>query len=109
MSDPNWTHGFSMEFLKEAAALFRAEIKPHCYGAFGLPKETDVAAARATDRLTWTRAGVDQMQGVAIFRIASQASKQRDFTGRAATIERGDLFISALAGTEAAIIQMVQS
>ena len=45
MDAPAWALGFELSFLKEVAAIFKKEFKPHTYGAFGLPKERDIANA----------------------------------------------------------------
>ncbi len=87
-----------MSFLKEAAALYRAEFKAHCYGAFGLPKERDVADARAAGQLMWT--AIDgKLEAIAMFRHHTIGSSHTDFAGRVAKIEAGDLFIRSIAGS----------
>jgi hypothetical protein len=42
-----WQHNIELAELKRLAAVFKSAHKPHVYGAFGLVKERDVAAAMA--------------------------------------------------------------
>lgn len=83
-----------MGFLKRMAALFKADHGPHCYGAFGLMKELDIAEARAAGHLIWTKEG----DACAIFRKAKSRSAIEDFAGNAAHVLPGDLAIKAAAG-----------
>lgn len=96
---PAWAKGFELEFLRECAALYKAEFKQHTYGAFGLPKERDIADARAAGQLVWTKAPAGEIAAVAMFRHAVQASGHSDFADRRATIQPGDLFIRSIAGS----------
>lgn len=98
---PAWTRGFPLDLLKELAAPFKAEFKPHTYGAFGIPKERDLAAAHAEGDVIWTRFPDchGDVTAAAIFRIVAQASTHRDFAGRGATMHPGDLFIRSIAGS----------
>lgn len=98
-SAPAWAKGFDMAFLKEVAALFRQEFKPHTYGAFGVPNERDVADAMAADKLMWTKGQAYGIAGAAIIGVAQRPSSHEDFAGRRATIQAGDVFIKAMAGT----------
>lgn len=101
MSDPAWAKGFPLDFLKEVAALFRAEFKPHSYGAFGIPKERDIADVLAADQLMWSRSreGNKAIEAAATFRLVSQKTVHEDFTGRRATLLSGDVFVRAIAGS----------
>lgn len=98
MTEPAWARGIDMAFLKACAAVFKADLKPHCYGAFGLPKERDVADAHAAGELLWTREG-DQIAACAIFRQLKAGSQHQDFAGRTASIAKGELFIRQIAGS----------
>lgn len=95
--DPKWARGFDVAWLKECARIFAVEFKPHSYGAFGVPKERDVADAHAENCVAWTRdgAGVD---AVALFRALAMPSAHSDFAGRQASMRAGDLFVRAIAG-----------
>ena len=42
-----WQQGVPMETLKPLAEVFKREYKPYIFGAFGLPKERDIATAIA--------------------------------------------------------------
>lgn len=95
---PAWAKGFDLAFLKECAAALKPDIKPHCYGAFGLPKERDVADAHAEGGLMWTREG-NQIAAVAIFRVLSSGSQHEDFAGRKAAISKGELLIRHIGGS----------
>lgn len=98
-----WQQGFELEELRELAAPFRRMLKPHTYGAFGLPKERDIAAAKKAGQLTWLRkggGGGDPVTAVAIFARLKAASSHKDFTGRAVRIEKGDVLIRSLAWGE---------
>lgn len=95
MSAPAWALGLPLDWLGEIAGLFREEFKPHSYGAFGIPKERDVATARAADQLMWTG---KPPAGAAIFRLVKQATKHEDFAGHVATMQPGDLFVRSIAG-----------
>lgn len=102
-----WQHGIDLEELRELAAPFRRMVKPHTYGAFGLPKERDIAAAMKDGKLTWqrrqsTRQREGAVTAVALFTRLKAASQHKDFTGRAIRIERGDVLIRSLAWAEGA-------
>lgn len=99
---PAWTHGFNLAELKEAAALFKRELGPHCYGAFGLPKERDIASARASAQALWTRDKCQKgapLAAMVLFRQLDSASSHEDFAGRAAKPRKGDIIIRAIAGS----------
>lgn len=111
MSDPAWTRGFDLAFLKECAALFRAEFKPHTYGAFGVPKERDLADARAENSLIWVRGAEpgDPIQAVALAKAVARTMPHSDFAGRSAVMRPGDIFIKALAGSRAGKARIIES
>jgi Aspartyl/Asparaginyl beta-hydroxylase len=96
---PNWAKGYPVAFLNVVSKIFSAEFKPHTYGAFGIPKERDVADAREAGQLMWTRAGGAEFAAAAIFRVVKTPTKHEDFAGSVATMRRGDLFVRSIAGT----------
>lgn len=106
---PSWSRGFDLQFLKELAAVYRQAFKPHTYGAFGIPKERDVADAMAEGQVIWTRGQTGAPTGVAIFRIVQREQPHFDFAGRAATMRPGDLFIKSLAGTPEGMKKVVEA
>lgn len=97
-SAPEWTRGIDLGFLKECAAAMRPDIKPHCYGAFGLPKERDIADAHHEGNLIWTRGPDDKICAAAIFRVLVSGSRHSDFADRQASLKAGDLLIRHIAG-----------
>lgn len=98
---PAWARGYPLDFLKEVAAIYRAEFKPHTYGAFGLPKERDVADAMAENALLWTRSleGNKPVEAVAIAKPVTRPSPHEDFAGRRVALQPGDIFVKSIAGT----------
>lgn len=106
---PPWAKGFEVDWLREVAGVFRQEFRPHTYGAFGLPKERDVADARAAGQLMWTRLGGNAVAGAAIFRPVKTTTRHEDFAGRLATMIRGDLFIRSIAGSREAKAKLIAS
>lgn len=105
---PAWSRGFDLDFLKELAAVYRAAFKPHSYGAFGIPKERDVADAMAARELAWTRAEDGSVEAVAIFRMCSRPQPHADFSGRTAQMKPGDLFIRSIAGSRSGMARLLQ-
>src|SRR5262245_34816209 len=92
-----WQRGYPIEQLRTLAAPFKATIGPHVYGGFGLPKESEVAAALAEQRLAWTRAPSGEAPAAcAIFRRLQQSSQAHDFRGAEIRIPAGDLLVSAI-------------
>lgn len=90
---PAWAKGYPMEKLTAIAGIFKREFKPHSYGAFGVPKERDVANAWADGQLGFTDTAA------CIFNVLSSASYHSDFSGtQVARIHKGDLFIKHIAG-----------
>lgn len=88
---PTWARGFDLEFLRSATAIFEREHKPHVYGAFGLVKERDVAAAMTTKDF-WT--GPD---AAAIGHILHRESSHTDFSGRQIKLPEGSYYVKSLA------------
>lgn len=105
---PAWALGYDLAFLKQVAAVFARDFKPHCYGAFGLPKERDIATAMKDGQLAWTRCPeTNQIAAAAMFRVAKVASSQSDFAQRTISIHKGDLQIRALAGNPSDLSRLV--
>lgn len=96
MSD--WQNGYDIEYLRRLAAPFKAHYKQHSYGAFGIPKERDVAAALAAGHLAVEEAASGQIGAVAIIKPCNSASKQHDFAGRDILLMKGDVQVKAIAG-----------
>jgi len=84
-----WQLGHSLEDLKEAAAPFKESIKPYCHGAFGCPKERDVASAMG-DGQYWRKG-----KAAAVAKVLKSSSSRRDFAGRDIPMSSGDVIISA--------------
>ena len=97
MSDPAWALGYDLAFLKQVASIFARDFKPHTYGAFGLPKERDIANALKDESLVWLKSDSGTIAAAAIFKIAKSTSKQSDFAQRTITIKPGDLQIKSAA------------
>jgi hypothetical protein len=105
---PAWTRGFDLAFLKEVAGVYRQHFKPHCHGAFGLPKEKEAADAMAEKELAWVRSSPGgPLAAVAIARLASRPQPHEDFCGRRATMQKGDLFIRSIAGEPRALERLL--
>ena len=99
-----WQHGYTIEFLKELAAPFKHALSPHCHGAFGVPKEREVAEALVANEF------VGDAKAAALVSRMKVAGRQHDFTGRDVVIPAGDIVISKLGyspGHEAAIQPLV--
>lgn len=107
-ASPAWALGYDLDFLQEIASIFSADFKPHTYGAFGLPKERDIATALKEGNLAWVRNANGQVAAAAIFRIAKSASKQSDFAQRFVSILPGDLQIKAAAGKPHSLQELLE-
>lgn len=103
----SWRQGYDLAMLKALAAPFKEYFKPYSFGAFGLPKERDVATALADKEITWTREPSGAIAAVAIFKSVQQGSEQTDFCQRTITIKKGDLFIKHLAGSATGMHKLV--
>lgn len=99
---PAWTKGHDIELLREIARPFAEQFKPHVYGAFGLPKEADIATAISVREAIWTRSGGNRIAGAALFKLLKAGSRQADFAGREARCHQGDVMIRAIAGSDEA-------
>ena len=96
--DAEWQKGYPLDELKRNTAPFRTEHKPHCYGAFELLKERDVATAMAADR--YNGIPVDAPRSAAVFRVLGPRGKRfRDFRGEEIILnsEQPTLYVSSFA------------
>ncbi len=105
--NPAWAKGFDLTFLKEIAGIFKADMKRHTHGAFGLPKEQAAADALETNSLVWTKGGGQDIKAAAIAKKLKRPSKHEDFCGRVATIMSGDLVVKAIAGEPSAMVKIL--
>jgi hypothetical protein len=98
---PAWARGYPLDFLREISELYREEFKPHTYGAFGIPKERDVADAMEENALMWARApgGNRRIEAAAVARLVRRPQPHDDFAGRHATMRPGDIFVRSMAGS----------
>lgn len=83
-----WQHGYDLEFLKQLAAPFKHALSPHCHGAFGVPKEREVAEALVSNEF------VGDATVAALVSRMKVAGRQHDFTGRDVVTPAGDRVIS---------------
>lgn len=93
MTDPAWAKGHDLDQLRKLAAIFKDQFKAHIHGAFGLPKEAEIAAAMDDDAAIWTDGAV------ALFRLMKSPSTHRSFDGKELAIRKGDIYIRAIAGS----------
>jgi hypothetical protein len=98
MTAAAWQEGYELDHLKRLAAPFAAAHKRHVYGAFGLVKERDVAAALKAGQLLYAKDG-ETVVGAAIIKALANGSTHSDFAGRAIKIPGGSVLISAFAAT----------
>ena len=92
-----WQKGFPIERLKALAFPFRQMHKQHCYGAFGLTKERDLATALEKKRCAWIRQG-EGYGAVAVWQVMGKRGKKiTDFRGRCFYTPNKSLYISAFA------------
>lgn len=94
---PAWAHGFGLELLKELAAPFRDCFKPYIFGAFGMPKERDVAAAHHARSFIFSRDAGGRVVAACIFNLLKADAIHHDFIGRAIRIPKGRIIIKHLA------------
>lgn len=106
---PAWARGLDLDFLREIAALYKADFGPHTYGQFGIPKERDVADAAVATDLMWRRSPVGNRPiiGAAIFRRVARPSPHKDFADRVATMQPGDIFFRSMAGQHDALVALL--
>lgn len=89
-----WQLGYPLALLSTLAAPFKARYKPFVHGAFGIPKERDLALALKARRVE-VSAGAVLIGG----RLKS-ASRQHDFTGGLHVLPAGDWLIADVAGQQ---------
>lgn len=89
---PSWQRGIPLARLREFGGLFKDAHKHLVFGAFGLTKERDVAEYLARACTVWVG---EPPRAVALFTILQRDSEQRDFCGRAFTIERGSFLVKS--------------
>ena len=88
-----WQNGYDIELLKQISAPFKSEYKPYVFGAFGIPKERDVAISLKAGRLVYSK----DFKNVFIYNLLKRDSVQRAFNGVACRIDKGSYFISNIA------------
>lgn len=108
MSGPAWARGHDVERLKALARPFAEHCRPYVNGAFGLPKEADVAAALEADECSWACSG-KAISATALFRVLKSGSTHRDFAGRQVKLQAGDLSVRTIGGTEEGRARIVDS
>lgn len=95
-----WDKRADAEELRQIAALFKARLKRLVLGAFGVPNEAELAAARDKGQL------VTQGQpatGAALWRVAKSRTAHTDFAGRAVMIGPGDIHIRSLVAQDGSL------
>lgn len=102
-----WQKGFELPFLKELAEPFKRDFKPYTFGAFGLPKERDVATALADKELIWTKDAAGKVEAAAFFRMCGSGSEQGDFAQRKIKFLKGDLSVRHIAGSLAGMSRLL--
>lgn len=90
-----WQHGYPLAELKEQAAPFKAHFAPFVHGAFGVPKERDIAAALVAGRFHCRLAGGRVVASAIAYRLKT-SGRHTDFTGRVVVIPAGEMYVSAL-------------
>lgn len=96
---PKWQRGYAIEQLRPFAQLFKAAYEPYTHGAFGMPKELDVAMAAESRELLW--AGDEtEPTAVIIAHYLRTPSTHTDFAGRTVRIPAGDVLVHHLAPVE---------
>lgn len=92
----DWQSGISMEILKPLAKVFKEEYKPYIFGAFGLPKELNIAMAMSEKKAIYTK----ELDTCLLFQHYSSAGSYADFTGAKHSIPSGDICIKDLVGAQ---------
>ena len=92
----DWQKGYEIEYLKKLKEIIKSEIKPHCYGAFGIPNERDLATCLEKDQVVVTK----EKDTILIFQQYKAKSSFKDFTGERIEIRSGDIFIKHFAGRQ---------
>jgi hypothetical protein len=97
-----WQQGYELEFLKALAVPFAAAYKPYSFGAFGLPKERDIATMLARNSLLYTKSADGSYAAAADLVILESGSHHTDFAGNDVHIPAGSAFIRHFAWTDEA-------
>ena len=109
-----WQKGQSLEDLQKLTEPFKRAHKPHCYGAFELTKERDVATALEAGRFLWKYRTADNPTGelrplssavevgaALIYReVGPRPKRVRDFTGEAHIVPVGSIYVSSFAALD---------
>jgi len=109
-----WQKGHPIEKLRRLSSPFRIAHKPHCYGAFELTKERDVASALEDGRYFCAYRNApnpscelrpeDETEEVSAACIARRIKGRpkfvRDFTGERRTVPEGAVYVSAFASLD---------
>jgi Aspartyl/Asparaginyl beta-hydroxylase len=98
----DWRRGHDMEALRLLAAPFKAHYAPFVFGAFGIPRERDMAEALSAGRVAFLTGpedlpGADVLAAPRAVLVAAwlkTPSRQQDFTGVTHILPAGDLLIS---------------
>lgn len=93
----DWQKGYELEELRKLAAPFKQTYKPFHFGAFGLPKERDVATALSLNRLVWTKGPAGEVTAVAIARRLLEEKQIKTLYGVSAVAGRGEIFVEDFA------------
>jgi hypothetical protein len=91
-----WQRGFDLNLLRSYAGLFRRAHGRFIFGAFGLEKERDIAAALAAGHMIFDKRS-SPPKAAAIFSILRSASTHADFAQRAIKLSAGALFVKSFA------------
>lgn len=91
-----WQKGFQMEMLSALAKVFKSEYQPYIFGAFGLPKERDIATALEKKAVIYTK----EADTALIFQHYKQSATYTDFTGAKRTVPAGAVMVKDFAGIQ---------
>lgn len=92
-----WQNGIPLDQLQAMAEPFKQRHKPHVYGAFGLTKERDIAAAMKGGNFAWIMEGDAYVAGCCLRRFKASGI-QHDFAQRPLRLSPGTVMIDAMAG-----------
>lgn len=94
---PDWALGYPLAELKSYSGLFRSAHSSLVFGAFGIPKERDIATAMAAGRM-FVNSSKDEVHAAAIVKKLGRPSIHHDFTGR--QIEVSGWYMSDIAAVD---------
>ena len=92
----DWQQGIEIEYLKKLVKIIKTEFKPHCYGAFGLPNERDLATCFSKDEVVLTK----EEDTILLYKSYKARSSFKDFTGERIEVRSGDIFVKHIAGKQ---------